>query len=334
MLQHILAIGCTILQTAQELDQLVVHAMLIRLEYGVLAGLANLVVHFLAGLFHHLLNAGGMDAAVHNELLHGNAGNLAADGVEGGYNDGLGGVVDHQIHAGGGFQGADVAALAADDAALHVIVGQGHHGHGGFSHMVGSALLNGQRNDVAGLLLALLLGLGLDIANHGGRVVEGFLLHALDDDLLGLVLGHGGNALQLGGLLGQHGLGVLLHLLDFSLLFVQAFLAGLHVVGLLVQGFLALDQAALAALHLVAALAHFALVLSLFPVVFRLGPEDFLLGLQHLFLLVLIGLAHRVVVEMLGILLRAADFLFRDVFAVGSSGHKAAAGRRQGNQNP
>ena len=37
------------------------------------------------------------------------------------------GIVDDEVHARGGFQRADVAALAADDAALHFIAGQRHH---------------------------------------------------------------------------------------------------------------------------------------------------------------------------------------------------------------
>ena len=54
-------------------------------------------------------------------------------------------------------QGADIAALAADDAALHLIVGQGHHGHRGLRHMVGGTTLNGQRDDLAGLGVGFVL---------------------------------------------------------------------------------------------------------------------------------------------------------------------------------
>ena len=311
------------------------NAVLVRLEHGVLTGLADLVVHFLLGLLHHFLNAGGVNAAVHNQLLHGDAGDLAAHRVEGGDDDRLGRVVDDQVNAGGRLQGADVAALAADDAALHVVVGQRDHAHRGLSHMVGGALLNGQGDNVAGLLLALLLGAGFNVAHHGGSVVEGVLLHPLDNDLLGLVLGHAGDALQLLHLTAVHGLGFLLELLDFRLLPVQTVLPGFHVVGLLVQGFLPLEQTALGALNLVAALAQLALVLSLFPVVLRLGPEDFFLGFQNLFLLVLVRLAHGVVIQMPGIFLGAADLLLGDVPAIGvTAGAARAAAQQQRQQNP
>ena len=73
-----------------------------------------------AALLHRLLDAGGVDAAVGDKALQRHAGHLAAGLVEAGQGDGLGGVVDDEVHAGGGFQGADVAALPADDAALHV----------------------------------------------------------------------------------------------------------------------------------------------------------------------------------------------------------------------
>jgi len=334
VLQHILTIGGTIAQAAQELNQLVVDAVLIGLEHGVVASFADLVVHFFAGLLHHFLDAGGVDAAVHDQLLHGDAGDLTADGVKGGHDDGFGGIVDDEVDAGGGLQGADVAALAADNAALHVVVGQGDNGYGGFGHVIGGALLDGQGNDIAGFLFALFLGLGLDVADHGGGVVEGILLHALNDDLLGLVLGHGGDALQFSGLLGDHRLGFFLHLLDLGLLFVEAFLAGFHVVGLLVQGFFTLDQSAFVALHFVAALTHFALVLGLFAVAFSLGLKDFFLGLQHLFLFVLIRLADGIVVEVLGVFFRAADFLFSDVLAVCPTDNKADDSTRQSDQNP
>ena len=123
MLEHVLAVAGAVAQTAQNLDQLVMDAVLMRFKHGLFARLADLLIHFLAGLFHHFLDAGGMDAAVHDEALHRDARDLAPDGVKGADNHRFGGVVNNQVHTGGGLQGADVAALAADDAALHVVVG-------------------------------------------------------------------------------------------------------------------------------------------------------------------------------------------------------------------
>ena len=72
----------------------------------------------MAALFHRFLNAGGVDAAVADQAFQGHAGHLAAGLVEGGQGNGLRGIVDDQVHTGGGFQRTDVAALTADDAAL------------------------------------------------------------------------------------------------------------------------------------------------------------------------------------------------------------------------
>ena len=51
------------------------------------------------------------------------AGDFAADGVEAADDDHAGRVVDDHVDAGGLFEGADVAAFAADDAALHFVAG-------------------------------------------------------------------------------------------------------------------------------------------------------------------------------------------------------------------
>ena len=72
-------------------------------------------------------------------------------------------VVDDEVHAGQGLQGADVAALTADDPALHLVVGQGDHRHGGLGHMVGGTALDGQGDDLPGLGVRLVLEAGLDL---------------------------------------------------------------------------------------------------------------------------------------------------------------------------
>ena len=75
----------------------------------------------------HLLDPGRVDPAVGDQLLQGEPGDLAADRVEAAQQHRLGGVVDDQVDAGDLLEGADVAALAADDPALHVVAGQVHH---------------------------------------------------------------------------------------------------------------------------------------------------------------------------------------------------------------
>ena len=71
MLEHVLAVAGAVAKTAQQLDQFGMDAMLTGLEHGLLAGLPDLVLHLLAGLFHALFDAGGMDSPVHDQFLDG-----------------------------------------------------------------------------------------------------------------------------------------------------------------------------------------------------------------------------------------------------------------------
>ena len=83
-------------------------------------------VDLAARLGHHLLDARGMDAAIEDQLGERDARDLAAHGIEAREDDRLGRVVDDEIDAGRALQRADVAALAPDDASLHLVVGQRH----------------------------------------------------------------------------------------------------------------------------------------------------------------------------------------------------------------
>ena len=327
VLEHVLAVARAVSHAAQELDQFVVDAVHVGLKDRLLAGLADLVVHLAAGLLDHFLDAGRMDAAVGNELLQRDARDLAANRVERGDDDRLRRVVDDQVDAGRGFQRADVAALAADDAALHVLVGQGDDGHGRLGDVIGGAALNRHRDDVARLLVRLVLRVLLDLADHHAGVVERFLLDALHDHVLRFLLRHLGDALQLHALLllelarsllsGFRGSlladGVVLRLLrqavKLRLLALERRLARVEVVGLLVKGLLTLGDAALAALHLGAAAVDLAVQLVL-------EADDLFLRLDDLFLLLLLSTALRVVEQVAGVLLRTADLLFLNVLAI------------------
>ncbi len=67
-----------------------------------------------------------------------------------------------RVHAGRGLQSADVAAFAADDAALHFVAGQRHHTDGGLAAVVGSAAAADVLTDqVAWNVVAVFLQVGL-----------------------------------------------------------------------------------------------------------------------------------------------------------------------------
>ena len=71
-----------------------------------------------------LLDPRRVDAAVLDQLRQRQPRDLAADAVERGEHDRLRRVVDDEVDAGEVLERADVAALAADDPALHVVGGE------------------------------------------------------------------------------------------------------------------------------------------------------------------------------------------------------------------
>ena len=121
VVQHVLAVAGAELEASEEardLGRQAGHAGVVR---GRVAGLADDQVHLGASLRHDLLDPAGMDPPVGHQLGQRDAGDLAPDGIEAREDHGLGRVVDDQVHAGCLLEGPDVAALAADDPALHLV---------------------------------------------------------------------------------------------------------------------------------------------------------------------------------------------------------------------
>ena len=204
-----------------------------------------------------LFDARRVDAPVEDQLGQRDAGDFAPDRVEAGEDDGVGRVVDDQVYAGGALQRADVAALAPDDAALHLVVGQRHDRDGDIRDLVGGAALDGQRDDLARSGLSLLARDGLDLAGaqRGGAV--SVLFDSGDQLGARLIGGHARHALQLGhALLAQR---------------LQAVADGVQLLGALVDGALApLDALALALQRLLFGLLALLLALDLLAPLARL----------------------------------------------------------------
>ena len=121
VLEHVLTVAGAVLEPSQELDQLGMQVVDAQLEGSGLAFALDDGVDLLLGLLDHLFDAGGMDPAVDDELFKGDPCDLSSDGVEAREDDRLGGIVYDQVYAGSGLDGPDIAALAADDAALHLV---------------------------------------------------------------------------------------------------------------------------------------------------------------------------------------------------------------------
>ena len=327
VLEHVLGEAGAVVQAAEQVDDLGVDAVDADVEGGLLADLLQLGVHLALDLAHDLLDARRVDAAVVDEPLQGLLGDLPLERAEGGQDHGLRGVVDDQVDAGGRFQGADVAALAADDAALHVFGGQGHGGHGLFARIVARIPLQGQGKDFLGLLGGVFLGLHLDIADHLGRFVAGARFDLLEQVLARLLHGQAGNLLELALVLVRLLVEVFLHLgqvlFELDELLLQLDHLGLLVGDLLTLGVEALllgVESLLLALELALAVLELALQLLLLV-------EYLVLRLEAGFLFQGFAFLARLFDDALGQPLGIGNFFVGDIF------EKQDPGSETGNQS-
>ena len=196
VLQQVLAVGRTVFHLADHADQLGVQSVDSQVDRRALADLDDLLLDLLLNLGDHLLDACGVDAAVGDELVQGQTRNFAAYGVETREDDGLGSVVDDDLDARCGLQGADVAAFAADDTALDLVALDVEHRHGVFDGRLGRHALNRRYDDALGLFCGGQLGLLDRFVDVGGGFGFGLGFHVLDQDVLGVFGTHARNLLQ------------------------------------------------------------------------------------------------------------------------------------------
>ena len=118
-----------------------------------------------------------------------------------GSNDGQGDrlrrVVDDEVYAGQRLERADIAALAADDAALHLIIGQRNDRDGRLGNVVCRAALDGSGDDLAGGLLALILEPLVDLADLDGSVMLRLGLDRVDEHFACFVARHARDLFEL-----------------------------------------------------------------------------------------------------------------------------------------
>ena len=180
-----------------ELDELGMQPEDAHFEHGVLARGFDLLIDLFGDLFHRLLDAGGVDAAVRNEALEREAGDLPSDGIEARKDDDFGRIVDDEFDAGRVLDGADVAPLAADDARLHVVVGQRHDGDRRLRSVIGCAALDGERDDVLGVEVRLVLCLLFEVPHLHRAVAAGLVQNFVGELRLRFLFGELGDALEL-----------------------------------------------------------------------------------------------------------------------------------------
>jgi hypothetical protein len=194
--EDVLAVGGAEAQAPEHLGQLGIEALDVGLEDRLLPQLHDVGLELGLRLVVGLLDAGRVDAPVLQELLEGHAGDLPAHAVEGAEDDGVGRVVDDEVDAGEVLEGADVAALAADDAALHVVARELDDGDGRLGGVARRETLHRHGEDRADAALGVALGLLLDGAQDLDRLVAGLVLDLLEERLLGLARADPRDALE------------------------------------------------------------------------------------------------------------------------------------------
>ena len=300
MVEHVLPVTRAVTQPAEQPHDLRMDAVQPGLEHRALALGFDGGLHLAAGLFHHFLDARRMDAPVGNQPFQRDTGDFPPHRIETGERDGLRGVVDDQIHARQGLDGADVPPFPADDAALHLVVGQRHHRNGGFRHLVRSYPLDGVGDEGAGPHVRFVLELGLNLRDLDRLVMHQLVRQVAEHILLRLLLGEAGNALEHFKLALFEVFDVLETGLDVLLLLPDGFLFFLVVFNLAVQGFFLLLHAALLPLHIAAPILQL-------PFRFGTQPVDFVLRLQQGLFLFGIRLQLRILADPLRFGLRRTD---------------------------
>ena len=193
---------------------------------------------------------------------------------------------------------ADVAALAADDAALHVVGGQVDHRDGRLGDVVGGGPLDAEREDVAGAAVGFAPRLFLDLAHELGHLVARLVLGLLEEGVPGLRGAHAGDALELDHRLLVRFVHLVGELLRVGVAVAQRLLATFEVCGARIELLVALELARLRLAELLATVAQLALYLGADPV-------DLFLGLEAGFLERGLRLALGVLEELLGLALGA-----------------------------
>ena len=160
--------------------------------------------------------------------------------------------------------------------------------------------LDGRGHDLAGGLVGLGSGALLALAENLGLLAHGVLAHAVEELLVGVLGGKGGDALELACLLLAEALEVARATVELAGLAGELVLAAVERVVPAVERLLALHDATLERVE-------FALALLLVGLGSLTEPEDLLLGGKDRLLLGSLGLALGIGLELLGGIASLAD---------------------------
>src|SRR5882724_4063565 len=198
VLENVLAVRGAVAHPPYELHELRMHAFDAGFVHRLLARLEDRGVHLDAGLVHDLLDAPRVDPSVRDESLQRQATHLAAYGIEARHDYGVRRVVDDHVHPGRRFERANVATLAPNDPALHLVGGEGDGGHRSLGGGLGREPLDGKGEDLLGFFVRAPARLLLQVPREGGSLVARLILEPSQQLLLGLLGGQAGDLLEPG----------------------------------------------------------------------------------------------------------------------------------------
>ena len=115
------------------------HAGLVRRSFALLA---NFLFDLLFRLGHNLFDARRVDASVLDQLGQRQSRDFPTHWVEARKRDRVRCVVNDQVDPSDRFQRTNVATLAANDATLHLLIGNRHHRGGDLANGIARVALN------------------------------------------------------------------------------------------------------------------------------------------------------------------------------------------------
>ena len=194
--QHVFAVAVPVLETTEQTDQLGVKSADSDFESGLFAGAPDSFVDVSDGAVDALLDAGGLDPSVFDELGKCQFRDFPANRVETGQGDNAGGVINDDVNAGSGFQSPDITSFAADETAFHLIIGQGNNRCGAFRHDVGSEPVYGEGEDATGVFIRPGLVVLLQLVVAASQFVRSLLFATFEHDFTRLLGTQGCDAFE------------------------------------------------------------------------------------------------------------------------------------------
>ena len=187
-----------------------------------------------------------MNPAVRDELFERDSRDLAANRIVARDDHCFGSIVDNDIDAGRGLDRADIAALAPDYAALHLIIGQREHRDGALGDELAGEAFDCDRDDSFRATVGLFARLFFDDPDMLGGVGARLSDHLVHQGALGLLASQSGDRLELGPRLVDQRLMLFLFFAEIFLARAETLIAAVEVRLAPFECFLALFESLLA----------------------------------------------------------------------------------------